>query len=229
MDSLVSNEKRAKTTLVLLYITIGLELLMGVIEYFDIRRYQGFREQGMSILEIEFLDITSFDLLLIGSGLVYIIIRIILIIFFIMWLRRSYTNLSRRINTEYTPGWAAGAWFVPFLNLVRPFQIVREIWNKLQNYLQLPEVNKDSGHIGIWWACFLISGFLSRISSRMVLRAEDINDYITGSFISIVSGFLSIAAAFFLIKIVKEIVSFEELFIANDTLASTDISEHLIE
>ncbi|RZK31646.1 MAG: DUF4328 domain-containing protein, partial [Hymenobacter sp.] len=44
-------------------------------------------------------------------------------VFLILWLRRAYYNLHQLpgINPEYSDGWAAGAWFVPFLNFVRPF------------------------------------------------------------------------------------------------------------
>ena len=31
-------------------------------------------------------------------------------------------------NLKYTPKWAVGCFFVPFLNLVMPYQVVREIW-----------------------------------------------------------------------------------------------------
>ena len=29
---------------------------------------------------------------------------------------------------RFTPGWAVGWWFIPFANLVKPFQTVRELW-----------------------------------------------------------------------------------------------------
>jgi len=31
-------------------------------------------------------------------------------------------------ESRFTPGWAVGYWFVPFVNLVRPYQIVADLW-----------------------------------------------------------------------------------------------------
>jgi Domain of unknown function (DUF4328) len=43
---------------------------------------------------------------------------------------RLYRNLRAisSVQPRFSPGWAIGAWFVPFLNIVRPKQIVDEIW-----------------------------------------------------------------------------------------------------
>ena len=47
---------------------------------------------------------------------------------FIWWFQRTYGNLSvlGASDLRYTHGWSMGAWFVPFLNLVRPVQIANE-------------------------------------------------------------------------------------------------------
>ncbi len=52
------------------------------------------------------------------------------LIVLMVWLYRADKNL-RAFGVEkldYTPGWAVGWWFVPVLNLVRPYQVMREIW-----------------------------------------------------------------------------------------------------
>jgi hypothetical protein len=51
-------------------------------------------------------------------------------ILFLIWFHRAYKNLRPlgAVNLTYSPGWAVGGFFVPFLNLVRPFQVMREIW-----------------------------------------------------------------------------------------------------
>src|SRR6185437_9304082 len=47
---------------------------------------------------------------------------------FLMWFYRVHKNLLalRAANLEYSPGWAVGGFFVPFLNLVRPMHVMRE-------------------------------------------------------------------------------------------------------
>ena len=52
---------------------------------------------------------------------------------------------------RYAPGWAIGAWFVPFLNLVRPVQIVNDV-----RRLGAPDRLRDSrALVGWWWATLL--------------------------------------------------------------------------
>jgi len=55
-------------------------------------------------------------------GLAQTGLQIALYVAFIMWFYRAYSNLPRLGVTgglRFGPGWAIGAWFVPFLNLVR--------------------------------------------------------------------------------------------------------------
>lgn len=58
-----------------------------------------------------------------------ILLRVATITFFLIWEYRAFNNLSvlRARNLEFSPGWAVGWWFVPFANLVKPFQVVREL------------------------------------------------------------------------------------------------------
>jgi len=64
-------------------------------------------------------------------GLAQTGLQIALYVAFIMWFYRAYSNLPRLGVTgglRFGPGWAIGAWFVPFLNLVRPKAIANDIW-----------------------------------------------------------------------------------------------------
>ncbi len=46
-----------------------------------------------------------------------------------MWFRRAYFNLHQKVSyLSHSEGWAAGSWFVPIVNLYRPYQIMKEIY-----------------------------------------------------------------------------------------------------
>ena len=53
-----------------------------------------------------------------------------LMVGFLVWLHRAWTNLLAlgREPLPYSPGWAVGAWLVPFLNLVRPKRMMDIVW-----------------------------------------------------------------------------------------------------
>ncbi len=56
-------------------------------------------------------------------------LRLATIVLFLIWIYRAFGNLSvlKARNLEFSPGWAVGWWFIPFANLVKPFQVVGEL------------------------------------------------------------------------------------------------------
>lgn len=99
-------------------------------------------------------------LLLVFSALSYV--------FLILWLRRAYYNLHQLpdVNPDYSDGWAAGAWFVPFLNFVRPFTIMREVWQYTQRSAW-GRIVQPATILGWWWAAFVVKLLIGRITWRM--------------------------------------------------------------
>ena len=102
------------------------------------------------------------------------------VVTFIRWFRRAYFNLhSRTVTPLYDEGWAAGAWFVPILNLFRPYKIMQEIDEEtsllISKRTQEP-VKKDNVLIGSWWALWIIAGIVGRYIFRIGLRAETLED-----------------------------------------------------
>lgn len=86
---------------------------------------------------------------------------------FLLWLRRRYANLATlRHHTTYQPGWAIGSFFVPFLNFVRPFQIVRET---LKYSTRRPSVLAplDNALLYSWWVLFWTDNILGQVVFRM--------------------------------------------------------------
>lgn len=89
-----------------------------------------------------------------------------------MWIYRASAN-AHAISDEMTisPGWAIGWYFVPIMNLFRPFQAMREIW--------MASHFKGNWHgepapaiLGWWWGLWLASNILANISFRLALNAE---------------------------------------------------------
>lgn len=137
-----------------------------------------------------------------------ILLRVAVIVFFLIWEYRSFNNLSalKARNLEYSPGWAVGWWFIPFANLVKPFQVIRELWNESD-----PDFDEETGFlhtspgtpgiIGFWWAAFLISGFIGRIADKMVDVSGEPSQYFPVALL--VGSLFQLAALILIILIVK--------------------------
>ena len=94
----------------------------------------------------------------------YLALLVVTAALFIAWL----FHLTKVIQ-EYSPnalrhgpGWAIGGWFVPILNLVRPKQMVDDVWSgSSTDWSQ----KGPAFYVHLWWAVFLISGVVDRISA----------------------------------------------------------------
>lgn len=97
---------------------------------------------------------------------------------FLFWIHRAYQNLEAvdARYLDYSPSWAVGAFFVPFLNLVRPYQIVSEIWLKSepdQTRLESFATQPSFPLIKVWWLAFIAGNVLGRVADTAVGRNPD--------------------------------------------------------
>jgi len=95
-----------------------------------------------------------------------------------MWIHRSHRNL-RALGAEelrFTPASAVGYFFVPLLNLWKPYQAMKELW----------QASASPGHwegmpcgplLGTWWTLWLGAGIAGQVSTRMASAAVNVADY----------------------------------------------------
>ena len=132
---------------------------------------------------------------------------------FLVWIHRVRANLPALgiEDARWSPGWAVGWWFVPFMDLFRPFQVVKEIWKASG-----PEARPDSWRdastpalLGWWWTLFLLGQFANIIASiafSMTMRGpETIDGYVASSMAYIVSEVLWVIGTIPAIMVVKGI------------------------
>jgi len=134
MNELRPNEKRSKIAMVFIWIVITanlLSLILGIASYgliqTDYGNIGGFG--GSSYHHAVYTLIRLFSFL-------YLANLIVSIVTFIRWFRRAYYNLNVLTNEcAYDDSWAAKAWFIPFLNLIRPYEMMKELYDKTDKYL----------------------------------------------------------------------------------------------
>ncbi|MDQ1558239.1 MAG: hypothetical protein QOD32_1299 [Pyrinomonadaceae bacterium] len=163
------------------------------------------------------------ELLYVGVALLQVLVFIATAAAFLMWMHRAYRNLpalgARRLDT--TPGWAVGYFFIPFANLVKPFQVVREIWHGStprgggssfdgrDNFGGFPSSGTPA-LIGWWWAFWIIANVAGRASSRATDMAATIGGMVLASWATIASDALFIVAALLAILVLKRIDDMQE-------------------
>ena len=144
-------------------------------------------------------------------GAVQVLVFIVTAVLFLTWISRVYRNLTALSTREptHSPGWAVGAWFVPFLNLFRPVQIVKEVWiysdPTATEYGGLGIAPSAPPLIGWWWGLYLVTGFFGQITFRLSASAKTIDDLLASSTLSIVGDVLGIPLTILAFQVVRKL------------------------
>ena len=153
-------------------------------------------------------------------GILQVLLLLATAIAFLVWFHRTHKNLPGLEGRElkYTPGWAVGGFFVPFLNLVRPFQVMREVWHgsdpaglerdvapdgpEIRNRLGAPRL------VGWWWALYLVSGISGNIVARMAFAPNQTLDQLQAfSALLVFSDLLDVPSTLVAIRLVDRVTS----------------------
>lgn len=207
------NAQRARTAQILIFIVLVLTLVMmgGNISTFFLvdEILEGNYDEERIAMNDRFTQV---------SAILWMVAYITSGITFILWFRRAYYNLNEVVKTDYTDGWAAGAWFVPIMNLYRPFQIMKELFAK--GIKALPSelaasFSKNSGVLGVWWTLWIIGNILSRIESSDFLL-NDLEGIKTASIIGLATGAMEVINALLIVRIIGK---YNRLELHLDTIA----------
>lgn len=191
----------------LLAVTIGNEVLQVGVGYVRLTQLGEQFDQGRDTIDADSSPTDCLTLLvLIPTATV-----------FAMWMCRSYQNLLdlRVRGLRFSPGWAAGYFFIPILMLYRPVQVAQEMYRASG----VPDTADPlawrnawgSGVIGLWWTFWIISSILYNVS-QLALR-EQANPQ-AGLRLKVIAGLLSVVAAAFAIGTVCAIRTRQEAKLA---------------
>lgn len=202
---------RWTTRLVLgvLFLTIALDVVAVVSDI----SYHSLIERVLNGDDVSMAKIQSADDRQSTIGWVQNGIYVIAVIFFITWFSRAYKNLGR-LGVEalrWREGWAIGAWFVPFLNFVRPKAIANDIWRGSDPHRQprtdLLEDTSVPWYFDVWWGLFIVGWIFSRITFQHYRNAETLSSLSSATVLLVASDALDAIAAVFAAAVVYQTVN----------------------
>jgi hypothetical protein len=168
-------------------------------------------EQGLlaRIANLEFVseeEVTGSDARIAALAGVQILTLVVTGIIWLVWQHRGQANLvaARVPGLRFTPGWAVGWWFVPFANLVKPFQTMRELW-KASGGEEDWRHSRTWPVVGWWWAAWLTSGVLGRIGGTLVGGATTLEIIRSGSQVLLLTELVVLAAAILAIVLIRSV------------------------
>jgi Domain of unknown function (DUF4328) len=132
------------------------------------------------------------------------------------WLHRAYGNLtlvgSKR--SRFGRSRAVGYWFIPFLNLVRPFQVMKDLWlrsesmNDRDGYDDLPA----PGFLSAWWGVFLTKGAATVAVASLGPHGRTPGDLIDVGDLQLLVSIAGVVAAALAIAVVRGIDRRQQCF-----------------
>jgi hypothetical protein len=201
--SLRSLEGLGRALVIVLWIGIVGDLANILVTFLEMQVLQRYR-RGEAISDAEIVRALDRS----GSvGLVILVLFVVSGIFWLVWQHRGQANLHAAglDRLRFTPGWAVGWWFVPFANIVKPFQTVRELWKGSDGSPRWWET-KTWPVIGWWWAGYLVFNVLDGVASAYFAdESVTVGTLITGDKISIAGDAASIGTAILAIWIVRSV------------------------
>ena len=130
------------------------------------------------------------------------VVYIITAIIFLDWVKRVNTNLRALSGEEmrFTPGWSIGWYFVPFMNIYKPYQVMKELWRVVHKQ----EIQSDFV-VSCWWFFCVFAAIFGRMSNRTIRVAEQDGNYIFGMMIGITNEIVGIIVCIFAMNLVISI------------------------
>lgn len=204
------NKDRSDRLIIVLWIFTALKALTSISDisqYFLLKRIQT-GNFGMA-------EVNSNDTRQSIIALVMLLIYVGVIIVFIQWFRRAYYNLHQvSKNLSHSEGWAAGAWFVPIMNLGRPYNIMREMMTVAENLLVKANLTQTDSRrrrsVGIWWTLWLIVTILSDTNTRIQAKSENITVLANTTLIDVVLSLLYIPLTIVTVQMIRKYAELEK-------------------
>ena len=211
----LSGRTRARAVMFLLLACAAVSLFSIFSAYLQINLISGALAGG----EVTEEQATANDMREGVAGLLWIIVFLATAITFLLWIHRAYRNLPALGNPkqrlEYSPGWAVGWFFIPFANIVYPFKVMREIWQKSDPRVRNTDdfMWQDTATpplLAAWWGMWLASGVVSRLYAMFTQNAKTPESMLWATKFGILADIFAIIAAFLAFLVVKGVDARQE-------------------
>lgn len=139
-------------------------------------------------------------------GLFSLALYVVTVVIFGRWIVRANKNV-RALGADgfrITPGWAVGYFFVPIINLWRPYQAMKDLWRASHNPTLWTGTTAGSV-LPLWWTLWLLSSVMGQISFRVMMNAEGLEELQAATNVQMVAEAVGIPLCLVAITLVSQI------------------------
>lgn len=132
------------------------------------------------------------------AGLLYLVVFVVGVVMFCRWFHLLVRHAQARgTPLETSPAGAVGSFFIPFVNLVRPYSIAK----------QISTTSTGMTAVGTWQALWITANIVTNIGSRLEGKAGSQ----AGELIGVIGALLFLGAAWACQRVVSELTSTTEV------------------
>ena len=147
-------------------------------------------------------DLEQFDAIFALSGVFGLAVYVPTVIAWLAWSSRTVDNEDALGigPSKISPRWAMGWWFVPIANLVMPYRVHREIFDRYH-----AGIAAGAGIVIVWWLVYLADNIFANVVGRVWIAAETFPELQTGLTLYAVSDVVTAVSAILAIVLVQRI------------------------
>lgn len=229
MSDLRFNRIKAKISIILLFIVIGLEVVYFILNYQRNSLINDISIMDREISYIKTLDLNSIsdkreviekleesirtnDALIFNFrvsrfvGIACGAIWGMSIFLFVEWFRNAYYNLGLKTKTDFDVRWALWSWIVPIVSFVIPYRMMNELYHKTISIFRKNNISvKKSLNPNIliwWWGSWIITN-ITMIVLIVIIKSNYVNDFLDAIIVRLISNIIGVIFASLTIKVIK--------------------------
>ncbi|MDG2533343.1 DUF4328 domain-containing protein [Sphingomonas sp. HITSZ_GF] len=196
----------------LVSVCYGLSAAFSIVE---IGRYQ---QGGATVQDLEIVDQVSR-----AVAIPMLLVNLVTIVLVARWIYRVNKNAHTLSHgMTMTPGWNIGFFFIPFANLWKPFEGIRQTWRASLSPSD-PYEAPLPGWITLWWISWIVSTILNNASFRISLRANTLDQILLAEWLDAICTPVDLLAGILLLQLVARLSQIQHD--ANDAEAHQAVFE----
>ena len=223
-EEIRDNSQRSKDAIIVFVIALCINIILLLLTIYQNYTLDGYDYSQSDLSTIEWLDVV-----IPIAYYVRITAYLATIVFFLRWLKRAYGNLIRNHQSmKYSENGAIWGFFIPLLNLFRPYQAGKEIYLKTQYAIKkhnsIYRIDNDTSFVAVWWILYLVNNIFERYAAKQFEAASDIPSYVDANGYIIISKGISILAIVVALYFIYKVKKVETLF-RETNISASEIDE----
>lgn len=141
-------------------------------------------------------------------GGIQFLVAILGLILFFRWVYIAACNCFAMVEypLKITPGWSVGWYFVPIMNLWKPFEAMRQSWNISHSPSGDP-VAPPPGIIWQWWLLWVIESEVGKVAFKSSMKGDGVPELLNANLAMLLSDLLALPTSLYTYVLVGRIAA----------------------